>query len=460
MKSLIFILICFIILNNIYAKDSHWLLTDYVDTKGEFGSKYDIRYLAIDCADSVNCAAAGNLQFRDPIIRATYNGGKNFTTNDWFTAIVDTAKYMENYYPASIADIAYPDTTLCIATADSGYYYISRDKLKTWEKRKLIGDVIYGNDRAFPPYFIYMLDNKRGGITAFREIFLTKDGGENWEKIKLDLDSSIKPTFLDDIYISETNEIKLLGYLNHKTLVLYSTNWGKDWHAHDFTPFTMSKFCFINNNIGWACGYSYDSVLKKNRDIIIHTEDGGATWDKQLDTINLKYNQYDFNAISFMDENNGMVLGAEGYKLWRTSDGGKIWSYDPVSDYVNVPFQNICYVNENFIYAVTRYEKRIYRYKNNTTDVNPDDQVHIKSDLINIYPNPASDYIDINLGRWTPSVRWSPSDLTIYNSLGECVKNLTPTLSEGEGARIDVSGLPPGMYYMKYGTYINKFVKM
>jgi hypothetical protein len=78
-------------------------------------------------------------------------------------------------------------------------------------------------------------------------------------------------------------------------------------------------------------------------------------------------------------------------------------------------------------------------------------------ELINIYPNPAVEYIEIRLDDVILS---EAKDLKIYNALGGCVKNLTPTLSEGEGARINVSGLPPGVYYMKYGTYINKFVKM
>jgi hypothetical protein len=39
--------------------------------------------------------------------------------------------------------------------------------------------------------------------------------------------------------------------------------------------------------------------------------------------------------------------------------------------------------------------------------------------------------------------------------------NLTPTLSEGEGVvRIDVSGLAPGVYFVRVGNVVRKFVKI
>jgi hypothetical protein len=71
-------------------------------------------------------------------------------------------------------------------------------------------------------------------------------------------------------------------------------------------------------------------------------------------------------------------------------------------------------------------------------------------ELINIYPNPAGEYIEIRIPE---NRRVNPTDgkervIKIYNTMGECVKNLTPALSEGEGARIDVSGLPPGLYFV------------
>ncbi len=43
--------------------------------------------------------------------------------------------------------------------------------------------------------------------------------------------------------------------------------------------------------------------------------------------------------------------------------------------------------------------------------------------------------------------------------MGELVKNLSPTLSKGEGVRIDISHLPAGVYFVKIGDKYGKFVK-
>ncbi|PKL86233.1 MAG: hypothetical protein CVV22_03480 [Ignavibacteriae bacterium HGW-Ignavibacteriae-1] len=62
-----------------------------------------------------------------------------------------------------------------------------------------------------------------------------------------------------------------------------------------------------------------------------------------------------------------------------------------------------------------------------------------------------------------PSEGFEPSEVSeikILNMLGECVRNLTPTLSEGEGVRIDVSSLAPGMYFIRIGNKVQKFIKL
>jgi len=58
-------------------------------------------------------------------------------------------------------------------------------------------------------------------------------------------------------------------------------------------------------------------------------------------------------------------------------------------------------------------------------------------------------------------------DIAIYNVFGEKVlttpypENLTPSPSPKErGVRIDVSGLSPGMYFIRVWEKVGKFVKM
>ena len=79
------------------------------------------------------------------------------------------------------------------------------------------------------------------------------------------------------------------------------------------------------------------------------------------------------------------------------------------------------------------------------------DIASISSSLI--YPNPATDFIEIK-----PS---EGSDILIYNIFGVCIINLNLTLSmNGEGVRFDISNLSPGMYFIKIGNRVEKFIKI
>jgi len=74
-----------------------------------------------------------------------------------------------------------------------------------------------------------------------------------------------------------------------------------------------------------------------------------------------------------------------------------------------------------------------------------------------LYPNPASDYIEINSSSLSGN---KEEEIKIYNALGVCVIDLTPALSEGEGVRVDVSHLPAGVYFVRVGTATSVFVKI
>jgi hypothetical protein len=85
------------------------------------------------------------------------------------------------------------------------------------------------------------------------------------------------------------------------------------------------------------------------------------------------------------------------------------------------------------------------------------------ADEIFIFPNPANEYIEINFERCPTSARCRTSDkIEIYNVLGERVKNPTPALpASEEGAfKVDISDLVPGVYYLRVGDLVQRFVKL
>jgi hypothetical protein len=82
----------------------------------------------------------------------------------------------------------------------------------------------------------------------------------------------------------------------------------------------------------------------------------------------------------------------------------------------------------------------------------------INSDILKLNPNPATDFIEISVGANGRSPLLS--DVKIYDVFGQNV-NPTPALpASGEGVRIDVSGLAPGLYFVRIGDRVGKFVKI
>ncbi len=86
-----------------------------------------------------------------------------------------------------------------------------------------------------------------------------------------------------------------------------------------------------------------------------------------------------------------------------------------------------------------------------------------------ISPNPANDFIEIT-SQNDHTLKGADERVRIFNVYGEEI-NLTnqhsttppfghPFELEGEALRIDVSGLPPGVYFVRVGEKVGKFVKI
>jgi hypothetical protein len=75
-----------------------------------------------------------------------------------------------------------------------------------------------------------------------------------------------------------------------------------------------------------------------------------------------------------------------------------------------------------------------------------------------IHPNPAMEYIEIT----KPSEGFEPSEgsnVKIFNTLGECVMTVE-TRRAVSLQRLDISHLPTGVYFLRFGSQTQKFVKM
>jgi len=83
----------------------------------------------------------------------------------------------------------------------------------------------------------------------------------------------------------------------------------------------------------------------------------------------------------------------------------------------------------------------------------------IENGEIVLSPNPASDYIEINIERCATLQKCGTSEVKIYNTYGELVISDVQHLGDVRHLqRIDISHFPVGLYFIQVGNYSEKFM--
>lgn len=185
----------------------------------------------------------------------------------------------------------------------------------------------------------------------------------------------------------------------------------------------------INNKIGFDADISFEPTILLPLDLPNNVVNG-----KRI--VHLEVNDIDFS-------NEIVKLGEFCCKVF-------IGEQDKATLYIsNFEWKNITFDNE---------------FKNGTLTVVGMCQPGIARLMLSntfdfeILPNPSSDYITISL--INPLLNNRVDEVEIYDMLG--VKTtFTPTLSQKAGGYIvDVSGFAPGLYFLRLGDRVNKFIKM
>ena len=137
---------------------------------------------------------------------------------------------------------------------------------------------------------------------------------------------------LNDVYFINSSNGIAVGAMG---LILHTSDGGRTWtRQKKLTDSNLSEVFFVDENEGWIAGgrirsaETNESMSHDERGgdgIILHTEDGGATWEIQF----AKRGTYLFG-IFFIDNKNGWAVG-EGGLLIHTSDGGNLWSLLPTT---------------------------------------------------------------------------------------------------------------------------------
>ncbi len=179
---------------------------------------------------------------------------------------------------------------------------------------------------------------------------------------------------LYDAHFHDNNTGYLFGgFFDTDCRIIKTINGGADWTTID-TPNedAINGVHFPTESIGYAVGWNGN---------IIKTTDGGDSWTAlSSGSTEVLYKAF------FIDENTGYVTGNNG-TLLKTTDGGVSWQQETIS-FTN-DLYGIYFTNANNGYAVGSNEN-ILKYSAGSGISN-------NNELISFYPNPADNYISLNI---------------------------------------------------------------
>ncbi|MBM2813633.1 MAG: two component regulator propeller domain protein [Ignavibacteria bacterium] len=160
-----------------------------------------------------------------------------------------------------------------------------------------------------------------------------------------------------------------------------------------------------------------------------------------------------YKVYSLAIAGNNFFAGTDGGGIYLSTNNGDSW----IQKNGGLPSNQIYSIgiDGEYIFAAT-FEDGIFRAKLidfGITDV--EETINEKNEL-QIIPNPALDYIEIKLNIALLPIS-QQVHIRIFNTLGECVMN--NTLQNADSQRLDVSGLPAGIYIVRIGNETKMFVK-
>lgn len=222
-----------------------------------------------------------------------------------------------------IRGIAHPRPEVIVVIGDTSlqfpYILRSTDAGVTWQQQELPATTTL--------HAIAMDADGSGAILGMRgqqgALFTTVDAGATWIERPIPSDLGT-PTLL--ARSSSTHYVVIAG-----TNALRTADRGATWSASPM-PQRIAAITFADSLNGWGVGGTGTGVGQTQRDLIIRTTDGGATWSTAIDSV-IPF-AFGLRDIDFSDRDHGVAVGKYS-KILRTSDGGATWTQDwPHSDLV------------------------------------------------------------------------------------------------------------------------------
>jgi photosystem II stability/assembly factor-like uncharacterized protein len=318
---------------------------------------------------------------------------------------------------ASYASVHFEDSMNGWITGYRDVYH-TKDGGENWELQLRLER---GYDTTFRQ--IFFTDTLHGWVLDFFGLlFYTRDGGKIWEEQYTGL--TVQQNAICAIDSLTAWIAGGYGWVS-KTI-----DGGENWTAfNDGFQFSMNwDIQFIDAQHGWMVD-----------DGVFYTEDGGQSWARISNSGGY--------AFHFIDLNQGWLLTGNGIIL-HTQDGGYTW--EGQNRLTNVSLEDVWFTDENNGWAAGGFGMILHTDNGGTVGI-PDSKFQISSFKAACFPNPLSSITTIQYEL--------PKDafvsLAIFNSTGQRIDNLVNSrqLRGKHEVRWNAENLPSGIYFYRISTY-------
>jgi photosystem II stability/assembly factor-like uncharacterized protein len=396
----------------------------------------------------------GNIAGKSKTHIVTYSLNANRGGTFYFTDLnLENPKTIDIINPKDLYlfDACMTEDNRLFVVADSGYILTNTINDEGWQYTKIF-------DVSEAITTIAFRDKDYGvAVNNGNELYSTSDGGTTWVVMPEQVDD-FPANYLISRARFEGNTLFLIIY--DFATKLYYTKMSLD------SGTTWEKAALIDNELFYPVDYYYDNgkwwlVGRKSTgvghlqySIIINSNDNGKTWSRQL-YVDDGIRGGIFSIQFFDDSNEGLAVNP--LKVYYTSDGGENWEI--LADTLSNPdslrtLKGKLLKIDNEMYIIG-YD-RIIKFVKSPNSINEN---NFQNELFSVSPNPTHDFITIQLSNKGLKPFAGEEKVQLFDVLGIEVMSVGIGLDLST-QRIDVSHLPAGVYFIRIGTSVEKFVKM
>ena len=186
-------------------------------------------------------------------------------------------------------DVFFTDENNGWVVGDYGLIYHTQDAGLNWILQDSLGDGNVLNAVCFTG------PQKGWAVGEIGLVLKTTDGGINWVSVSLNASGSR----FHDVFFTDDNNGYIVGFkIDHGGIILRTTDGGINWEEQIIENGFLKEVYFLSPEEGYVLDVINQSVF--------YTDNAGESW------VNMKMPSYAGRAMTYIDDQNGWVVGFDG----------------------------------------------------------------------------------------------------------------------------------------------------